>query len=321
MERTISMVGRHLIRIKVLQTLYAYQKVEKPDFEVFYKELEFSLKKSYEQYLMFLDILVELRSHAEFRITQIQDRQLKNEAEWRRLERLANNRVLLQLENNPQFKSLLMSMKISLVKYQPAFKEIFKTIVDSEFYEEYLTQEDSYQADKQLIRTALLNVVAETESLFDSFEEFSIYWNDDIDNSVSMVEKTLKNFQEKNQEGGDILPMFADKDTHDFGYKLFTQAVKQWGEINQYIDRNLKNWKQERVAELDIVIMQLAITEMIVFTEIPIPVTMNEYIELAKWYSTSKSGQFVNGIMYKVAEDLKKEGIIKKVGRGLIEKQ
>ncbi len=321
MERTISMVGRHLIRIKVLQILYAYHKEERPDFEVFYKELEFSLKKSYEQYLMFIDILAELRSYAELRITQIQDRKLKNEDEWRRLERFSNNRVLLQLENNPQFKSLITSMKISLMHYQPAFKEIFKTIIDSEFYEEYLAQEDSYQADKQFVRTALINVIAETESLYDSFEEYSIFWNDDIDNSISMVDKTIKNFEEKKQDGGDLLPMFADNDTHDFGYKLFTQAVKQWDEINQYIDRNLKNWKQERVAELDIVIMQLAITEMIVFKEIPIPVTMNEYIELAKWYSTSKSGQFVNGIMYKVAEDLKKEGIIKKVGRGLIEKQ
>ncbi len=321
MERTISMVGRHLIRIKVLQILYAYHKEERPDFEVFYKELEFSLKKSYEQYLMFIDILAELRSYAELRITQIQDRKLKNEDEWRRLERFSNNRVLLQLENNPQFKSLITSMKISLMHYQPAFKEIFKTIIDSEFYEEYLAQEDSYQADKQFVRTALINVIAETESLYDSFEEYSIFWNDDIDNSISMVDKTIKNFEEKKQDGGDLLPMFADNETHDFGYKLFTQAVKQWDEINQYIDRNLKNWKQERVAELDIVIMQLAITEMIVFKEIPIPVTMNEYIELAKWYSTSKSGQFVNGIMYKVAEDLKKEGIIKKVGRGLIEKQ
>lgn len=321
MERTISMVGRHLIRIKVLQILYAYHKEERPDFEVFYKELEFSLKKSYEQYLMFIDILAELRSYAELRITQIQDRKLKNEDEWRRLERFSNNRVLLQLENNPQFKSLITSMKISLMHYQPAFKEIFKTIIDSEFYEEYIAQEDSYQADKQFVRTALINVIAETESLYDSFEEYSIFWNDDIDNSISMVDKTIKNFEEKKQDGGDLLPMFADNETHDFGYKLFTQAVKQWDEINQYIDRNLKNWKQERVAELDIVIMQLAITEMIVFKEIPIPVTMNEYIELAKWYSTSKSGQFVNGIMYKVAEDLKKEGIIKKVGRGLIEKQ
>ena len=241
MERTISMVGRHLIRIKVLQILYAYHKEERPDFEVFYKELEFSLKKSYEQYLMFLDILAELRSYAELRITQIQDRKLKNEDEWRRLERFSNNRVLLQLENNPQFKSLITSMKISLMHYQPAFKEIFKTINDSEFYEEYIAQEDSYQADKQFVRTALINVIAETESLYDSFEEYSIFWNDDIDNSISMVDKTIKNFEEKKQDGGDLLPMFADNETHDFGYKLFTQAVKQWDEINQYIDRNLKN--------------------------------------------------------------------------------
>ena len=99
-------------------------------------------------------------------------------------------------------------MKISLMHYQPAFREIFKTIIDSEFYEEYIAQEDSYQADKQFVRTALINVIAETESLYDSFEEYSIFWNDDIDNSISMVDKTIKNFEEKKNE---IFEKFVEK--------------------------------------------------------------------------------------------------------------
>ncbi|MCQ2959665.1 MAG: transcription antitermination factor NusB [Bacteroidales bacterium] len=321
MDRKISMIGRHLIRIKVLQTLYAYKKEENPDFKVFYKELEFSLKKSYEQYLTFLLILSELRSYAEFRISQIQERQIKDEAAWKRLEKFASNRVLKQLEDNPDFVSIITNEKLSIESYKVAFKEIFNTIVSSELYDEYLAAEDSYAADKNFVRTILLNIVAETESLFDSFEENSIFWNDDVDNVVSMVEKTIKGFSETNENGGEILPMFADASTHDFGYTLFTKAVNQWNEINPYIEKSLKNWKMERVAEIDVIIMQLAITEMITFKEIPIPVSMNEYIELAKWYSTANSGQFVNGIMYKVAEELKNEGKIKKVGRGLIEKQ
>lgn len=320
MDRKISMIGRHLIRIKVLQTLYAYKKAENPDFKVSYKELEFSLKKSYEQYLTFLLILSELRSFAERRIAQIQERQIKDDAAWQRLQKLANNRVLLQLENNPDFVSVVTNEKLSLENYKVAFKEIFNTIISAELYEDYLKAEDSYEADKNFVKTVLNNVVAETESLFESFEEHSIYWNDDVDNVVSMVEKTIKGFSEKNENGGNIFPMFADAETHDFGYTLFTKAVKLWDEINPYIDKNLKNWKQERVAEMDIIIMQLGITEMMTFNEIPIPVSMNEYIELAKWYSTGNSGQFVNGVMYKVADELKQEGKIKKVGRGLIEK-
>ncbi|MBP5370597.1 MAG: transcription antitermination protein NusB [Bacteroidales bacterium] len=315
------MIGRHLIRIKVLQTLYAYKKAEEPDFQVSYKELEFSFKKSYEQYLMFFLLLMELKSYSERRISQIQERQIKDEAAWQRLQRLAANRVLAQLENNSELSSLILNEKISIENYRAAFKEIFNTVVGSELYGDYIAGEDSYAADKNFVRTVLLNIVAETESLFDSFEEHSIFWNDDVDNVISMVDKTLKNFDEKIDGGAELLPMFADAATHDFGYTLFTKAVSLWDEINPYIDKSLTNWKQERVAEMDIIIMQLGITEMMVFPEIPIPVSMNEYIELAKWYSTQNSGQFVNGIMYKVIEELKKEGKIKKIGRGLIEKQ
>ena len=321
MNRKVSMIGRHLIRIKVLQTLYAYKKAEEPDFQVFYKELEFSFKKSYEQYLIFFLLLMELKSYSERRISQIQERQIKDEAAWQRLQRLAANRVLAQLENNSELSSLILNEKISIENYRAAFKEIFNTVVGSELYGDYIAGEDSYAADKNFVRTVLLNIVAETESLFDSFEEHSIFWNDDVDNVISMVDKTLKNFDEKIDGGAELLPMFADAATHDFGYTLFTKAVSLWDEINPYIDKSLTNWKQERVAEMDIIIMQLGITEMMVFPEIPIPVSMNEYIELAKWYSTQNSGQFVNGIMYKVIEELKKEGKIKKIGRGLIEKQ
>ena len=321
MNRKVSMIGRHLIRIKVLQTLYAYKKAEEPDFQVFYKELEFSFKKSYEQYLMFFLLLMELKSYSERRISQIQERQIKDEAAWQRLQRLAANRVLAQLENNSELSSLILNEKISIENYRAAFKEIFNTVVGSELYGDYIAGEDSYAADKNFVRTVLLNIVAETESLFVSFEEHSIFWNDDVDNVISMVDKTLKNFDEKIDGGAELLPMFADAATHDFGYTLFTKAVSLWDEINPYIDKSLTNWKQERVAEMDIIIMQLGITEMMVFPEIPIPVSMNEYIELAKWYSTQNSGQFVNGIMYKVIEELKKEGKIKKIGRGLIEKQ
>ena len=138
MDRKISMIGRHLIRIKVLQTLYAYKKAENPDFKVSYKELEFSLKKSYEQYLTFLLILSELRSFAERRIAQIQERQIKDDAAWQRLQKLANNRVLLQLENNPDFVSVVTNEKLSLENYKVAFKEIFNTIISAELYEDYL---------------------------------------------------------------------------------------------------------------------------------------------------------------------------------------
>ena len=289
--------------------------------KIFTKELEMSMKKSYEQYLVILLLLAELRDYANLRITQIQERQIKDEEAWKRLERFANNRVLAQLADNPDLQSAVTNEKLSLENYKTSVKEIYKNIIESEFYDVYIKSDDSYQADKNFVRTVLLNVVAETESLFDSFEESSIFMNDDADNVVSMVEKTVKWFSESSEYGGDILPMFGDAETHDFGFNLFVKAVNMWDEINPYIDKNLKNWIQERVAEMDIIIMQLAVTEIIAYKEIPIPVSLNEYIEIAKWYSTENSGSFINGILYKVIEDLKKDGKIQKIGRGLIIKK
>lgn len=321
MERKISMISRHLIRIKVLQTMYAFKKTENAEFGVFNNVLSESLGKSYEQYLIFLTLLADLRRYAENRIALIQERQIKNDTEWQRLVRFANNRVLTQLEDNTTLSALVAEKKINMVLYDSPFRKIYNEIVspESEFFQEYITSEDSYASDKNFIRTVLLNVVAECELLYDTFEDNSIFVNDDVDTIISMVEKTIKSFTENNPEGGDIFPMFADKETRDFGCTLFKNAIDNWDELTPYIEKSLKNWDIERIAEIDIITMHLALTEMMTFNEIPLPVSMNEYIELAKWYSTEKSGNFVNGILFKVSETLKEEGKIKKVGRGLIE--
>lgn len=321
MERKISMVSRHLIRIKVMQTIYAFKKTGNAEFGIFNNELSESLSKSYEQYLIFLTLLADLRRYAENRIALIQERQIKNDSEWQRLTRFANNRVLTQLENNTTLSALVAEKKINMVLYDNPFRKIYNEIIspESEFFQEYNNSEDTYASDKSFVRTILLNVVAECELLYDTFEDNSIFVNDDIDTIISMVEKTIKNFTEDNPEGGKILPMFADKETRDFGFTLFKKAIDNWDELTTYIEKSLMNWDIERIAEIDIIAMHLALTEMMSFNEIPIPVSMNEYIELAKWYSTEKSGNFVNGILFKVSETLKNEGKIKKVGRGLIE--
>ncbi len=322
MERKVSMISRHLIRIKVLQTLYAFRRSENPDEGAFSKELSISLSKSYEQYLILLSILADLRRYVENRISLIQDRQIKNDAEWQRLQRFADNRVLRQLDDNATLQALLDEKKIPMVLYDNAFRKIYNDIIspETDFYEAYIQSEDTYEADKNFVRTVLMNVIAETELLFETFEDNSVFWNDDTDNVIAMVEKTIRDFSEQNPQGGAILPMFADNETRDFGFTLFHETLAKWDDIQAHIEANLKNWDLSRIAEMDIIVMQMAVTEMMVFKEIPLPVSMNEYIELAKWYSTSKSGNFVNGVLYKVSEELKNEGKIKKVGRGLIEK-
>lgn len=312
------MISRRLLRIKILQTVYAYRKNGDSNFVNHFKEYEFSIKKSYDLYLYILLLLLELKHYSYLRIDQIKNRVIKDDQEWKRLVRFTNNRVFTQLENNSQFQSLIKNEKISWGNQKGIIKEIYTTIINSELYEEYLLTIDSYEADKKFIKKILLNVILETENLYNFLEETSIFWNDDVDQIGSMVEKTIKQFKENEKGGGALQPMFKDADAQNFSKTLFTQTIEKWSEYNVYVDANLKNWEQDRVAELDVILLQMAVTEAIIFPEIPIRVTLNEYIELAKWYSTEKSSVFINGILHAIFETLQKEKKIVKKGRGLI---
>lgn len=312
------MISRRLLRIKILQSIYSYRKSDTPNFVNQYKEFEFSIKKSYELYLSVLQLLLELKHYSFLRIDQIKNRVIKDEKEWNRLVRFANNRVFIQLENNTQFQTIIKNEKVSWANQSLIVKELFTEIVSSSMYEEYLLIPDSYDADNRFIRKILHDVIMQSEEIYSYFEESSIYWNDEVDYVISMVEKNIRQFKENISGGGSVFPALKDEDMKFFSKTLFTETINKWNEYNVYIDSKLKNWDQERVAEIDVILLQMAITEAILFTEIPIRATLNEYIELAKWYSTEKSNIFINGILHSIFESLQEQKIIVKKGRGLI---
>jgi N utilization substance protein B len=162
------------------------------------------------------------------------------------------------------------------------------------------------------------NILLVSEELSDELEEQSIYWNDDIEFVISVIGKTMKKFNEQSDTSVSLMPMFKDEDDREFAKELFRKSILNHDELQQLIKVHSNNWDVERIAFMDILIMQLAIAEFLYFPSIPTKVTMNEYIELSKYYSTEKSRNFINGILDKTLKDLKKEGKIKKTGRGLV---
>jgi N utilization substance protein B len=186
-------------------------------------------------------------------------------------------------------------------------------------YEEYMSSEvHGYSADRKFVINLITKLFAESEDLESNFEEQSIYWNDDTEYVVIMIEKTLKKFKPESGENALMMPLFKNKEDEDFVKILFRKVIVNSGRYSELIDKNTTNWEVDRIALMDILVMQLAITEIIEFQEIPVKVTLNEYIEIAKYYCTSKSSTFVNGILDNIVKEIKEKGVFRKTGKGLI---
>jgi len=312
------MISRHLLRIKTFQSIYSYRKNGQENIVNLHKELQYSINKSYELYLYSLQVLVELQDYAQLRIEQIQSRVIKDEQGWKKIERLALNKALTQLNENNELRTKVRNAKITWANEKNFIKDIFEYILDSDIYNNHCAAENSYANDKKFAKKILQNVLLKAESFFIFMEENSVFWNDDVDQVISMAVKTVHKFEESNLEGGSLEPLFRDADAKEFVEDLFKYTLDKWDDYNVYIEERLKNWEQDRVAEIDLILLQMAVTEAIHCKEIPVRVTMNEYIELSKLYSTDKSNIFINGILHSIFEQLQEEKVIVKSGRGLM---
>jgi N utilization substance protein B len=192
-------------------------------------------------------------------------------------------------------------------------------MIETEAYEKYMSNNTrSYLDDRKFIDRLFNKVILVSEDLYNVLEEQSIYWNDDVEFVISMISKSLKRFNELSDSKQALMPMFKDAEDKEFAKNLFRKSVINHDELRTLIKEHSQNWDVERIAFMDILIMQLAITEFLYFPTIPTKVTLNEYIELSKFYSTEKSRNFINGILDKTLKDLKRDDKINKSGRGLI---
>ncbi len=307
------MINRILIRSKVIQIAYSYFLTKDKSVMDAEKELFFSFEKSYELYHLLLTLMVELTDTQAARVEAARMKFLATPEEKNPNMRFVNNRFIEQLRNCDDYKEYHEKKPVTWTTDPEFLRDFSERIVKSDLYKEYMTApDDSYENDCEFWKKALKSLICTDEELLDLLEQKSLYWNDDLEIIATFVLKTIKQFNEMNGTSQSLLPMFKDDDDAQFAKDLFRNTLLHGEEYRSYIENFVRNWEIERVAFMDIVIMMVALSELHGFPSIPIRVTLNEYIELAKSYSTVKSGQFVNGVLNAIVDNLKKEGALTK---------
>jgi len=313
------MISRRIIRTKVLQVLYAYYSSEERSLTNTEKELFFCIHKSYDLYHYLLALVTEIADYAEGRIELKQNKHLPTQEDLNPNTRFVNNLFIQQLRKNRQLNAYLNQTKLSWVNHPELIKELYLIMIESEMYEAYInTEAQSYMDDRKFVEKMFNKIFLVSEELYEVLEEQSIYWNDDIEFVIAVITKTIKRFSESSTPDQKLMPMYKDDEDREFAKDLLRKSIINHDELQALIKVHSSNWDVERIAFMDILMMQLALAEFLYFPSIPTKVTMNEYIELSKFYSTEKSRNFINGILDKTLKDLKKEGKIKKAGRGLV---
>ncbi len=314
------MLNRRHLRIKVLQTLYAFSQSQNTNLVAGEKELLHGVDRMYDLYIYYLTMFDSFTHFAELRIEEAKRKKFTKEEDLNPNLKFVNNRFIALLKENKAIKDASINTKINWSGdvEQDVLVKLYNSFIKNEIYIEYMeSKEQSFEEDKKFIIKLFKKEICNFELLIHYFEEKSIYWQDDIDLVCSMVIKTLKTFKSPEDTEKAILPLYKD-DEEDFIKKLFRKALDNLTDNYAIIAEHTRNWESDRIALMDRLLMNLAITEAQVFPYIPTNVTLNEYIEISKFYSTPKSNSFINGILDKIFSDMQKEGTIKKVGRGLI---
>ena len=308
------MINRVLLRIKIIQILYSFYKGDGKSIAAAEKELFFSIERTYDLYYHLLLLSVEITQYAASRIDNKRNKLRPTEEDLNPNTRFVDNKFVQQLSRNVQFNEYLTKQKLSWVNHPDIVKELYEVLIKTDFYTVYMNSETSnYGADKDIWRKIYKKIILQNEELDSSIEDQSIYWVDDIEIVLSFVIKTIKRFDEGKAENQELLPMFRDEEDADFARKLLRSVLTNGEKYRVLIDENTKNWEIDRIAYMDILIMQVALAELMDFPTIPINVTLNEYIEIAKNYSTERSGTFINGVLDNIVGTLKKENKLIKV--------
>ncbi len=298
------MINRELIRTKVVQLTYAYYQNGSKNIDTAEKELIFSLSKAYDLYNYLLALIVGITRESR-RHLEVAESRAKREGTAMPSRKFADNRFALQLEENKMLRDALDSQKISWADQPEFLKKIYLQITESQIYQEYMESGlDDYEEDRELWRKLYRTLIENNTDLDALLEEQSIYWNDDKEVVDSFVVKTIKRFEEHNSSSQELLPEYDSEDDKDYALKLFRATIMNADEYQRYMSEASQNWDFSRLAYMDIVIMQIAIAEMMTFPSIPISVTINEFVELSKLYSTPRSAGYINGMLDAIAHHL-----------------
>lgn len=313
------MISRRLLRIKALMALYAFNRREDDNMPQAESELMFSIGKTYDLYHYLLLLVIDIADIAIEKIDQALQKRMPTHEDLNPQRRFVDNQLIEQLRKNKALNGYLSSKKLSWANNPHIPRVLYNKMISWDVYDEYMKSEThNYQIDKKFIIRLVTELFEASEDLNSNLEEQSIYWNDDMEYITAMVEKTLKKFKADSGENTSLMPLYKNEEDAEFVKILFRKAVIHSKKCSELIDKNTTNWEVERIALMDILVMQLAITEILEFPQIPVKVTLNEYIEIAKYYCTSKSSTFVNGILDNIVKEMREDGLFNKYGRGLV---
>ena len=307
------MINRALIRLKVLQIVYAYYQNGGKNLDTAEKELFFSLSKAYDMYNYLLLLMVEITKQAEKKQNAAKSKLLPTAEELYPNTKFVDNRFIAQLEVNNQLNEFASNQKKTWANEEDFVKRLCDIIQNSDIYKEYMAAEtSSYEEDREVWRKIYKKILFNNDELDQVLEDQSLYWNDDKEIVDTFVLKTIKRFEEQNGAKQELLPEFKDEEDKDFARRLFRRTILNADYYRHLISENTRNWDLERVAFMDVVIMQIALAEILSFPNIPVSVSLNEYVEIAKLYSTPKSGAFINGTLDGIVKLLQKENKLTK---------
>ena len=313
------MISRRLLRIKVIKALYAHLKSESDSLAGSEKTLVASIDKTYDLYFHMLSLIVELAHYAEQRQELAKQKKLPTYEDLNPNRKFVDNRVIRLLAGSDSVNDYLASRKLSWAHAPELVKTLFTQFEQSEAYKKYMSSgESSFREDLALVKEFYTSgMLEESEMLEEVLDEESLLWNDDLGFALIMVDRTLTNVRPTHTELK-VVAKFKSDDDLTFARELFAKALINFDSHMAVIEKFTANWDVERIAFMDNIILATATTELKAFESIPVKVTLDEYIEISKFYSTPGSSTFINGILDRVVATLTAEGKINKSGRGLI---
>lgn len=314
------MLNRRHLRIKVMQALYAYFQSHNDEIALGEKELLKSINKLYDLYIFILLLLIEVFEFAEHRQEENKLKKLPSHADLNPNTRFVNNALAKKLMESPFLKREIEARKLSWAGEKELIKKLFNDVKQDEQYIAYMNAETTdFEQDRLMAIRVFKHHIAGHEHLHSIYEEFSIFWASDLDVVNTSILKTLQSIKE-DDENNWLLPIYKDaEDDRRFVIDLYRKCILHSGEYSKMIETKTQNWEVDRIAVLDILLMKMGVTELLNFSSIPTKVTLNEYIEISKDFSTPKSKLFINGILDQLLADFKQEGKLDKTGRGLME--
>lgn len=314
------MLNRRHLRVKVLQALYAYHQTHS-DVKVQEKNLLQSIDKVYEMYIWMLSLISEVVAFADADATERSQKHLPTKEDLNPDLKILTNRFYTSLQKNKEYLAGIKKYKVEWSFDPELVKSLFKVLKSSPEYAEYLGKTgDTIQSDKDIIKFIFKKVILKSSLAEQVFEDMFIFWPVDKDVLQALIAKTFKNFAYDEPEKNKLAEVTGNwEEDREFIVNLLHENIRHDKEYQEMISAKTQNWEPERIAMMDTLLMKMAITEFLNFPSVPVKVTINEYLEISKEFSTPKSNSFLNGILDKILIELKEQNKIRKTGRGLIE--